>query len=123
MPFRSCNAQRLVNMASRNRPFHTRAHRAARESKAMSEYQVLLKNFREADTAEKVEAVGAALKEFGNIYTRLTNPTTDVLERRLAALHGELVASPGQFLCESAVLHPAGKDRVTFFSLGAAHQP
>jgi len=28
------------------------------------------------------------LKEFGNIYTRLTNPTTDVLEKRLAALEG-----------------------------------
>ncbi len=29
-----------------------------------------------------------ALKEFGNIYTRLMNPTTDVLEKRLAALEG-----------------------------------
>ncbi len=29
-----------------------------------------------------------ALKESGYIYTRLTNPTTDVLEKRLAALHG-----------------------------------
>lgn len=29
-----------------------------------------------------------ALKQFGNIYTRLMNPTTDVLEKRLAALHG-----------------------------------
>ncbi len=29
-----------------------------------------------------------ALKEFGNIYTRLMNPTTDVLEKRLAALDG-----------------------------------
>ena len=29
-----------------------------------------------------------ALKEGGYIYTRLGNPTTDVLERRLAALHG-----------------------------------
>ena len=29
-----------------------------------------------------------ALKEFGNIYTRIMNPTTDVLEQRLAALHG-----------------------------------
>ncbi len=28
------------------------------------------------------------LKEFGNIYTRLMNPTTDVLEKRLAALDG-----------------------------------
>ncbi len=29
-----------------------------------------------------------ALKEFGNIYTRIMNPTTDVLEKRLAALEG-----------------------------------
>ena len=29
-----------------------------------------------------------ALKEFGNIYTRIMNPTTDVLEQRLAALEG-----------------------------------
>ena len=29
-----------------------------------------------------------ALKEFGNIYTRLMNPTNDVLEKRLAALDG-----------------------------------
>jgi len=33
-----------------------------------------------------------ALKEFGNIYTRLMNPTTDVLEKRLAALHGGTAA-------------------------------
>src|ERR1044071_7586527 len=29
-----------------------------------------------------------ALKKFGNIYTRIGNPTTDVLEQRLAALEG-----------------------------------
>ena len=29
-----------------------------------------------------------ALKEFGNIYTRLMNPTSDVVEKRLAALEG-----------------------------------
>ena len=29
-----------------------------------------------------------ALKELGNIYTRLMNPTTDVLEKRLALLEG-----------------------------------
>src|ERR1700687_1126431 len=29
-----------------------------------------------------------ALKEFGNIYTRIMNPTTDVLEQRLASLEG-----------------------------------
>src|SRR5512137_2043308 len=29
-----------------------------------------------------------ALKEFGNIYTRLMNPTTDVFEQRIAAIEG-----------------------------------
>ncbi|MFW5852143.1 MAG: PLP-dependent transferase, partial [Bacteroidota bacterium] len=33
-----------------------------------------------------------ALKEFGNIYTRLMNPTTDVLEKRIAALEGGVAA-------------------------------
>ncbi|MGB9151779.1 MAG: O-acetylhomoserine aminocarboxypropyltransferase/cysteine synthase family protein [Alphaproteobacteria bacterium] len=32
------------------------------------------------------------LKEIGNIYTRLTNPTTDVLEKRMAALEGGVAA-------------------------------
>ncbi len=32
------------------------------------------------------------LKEFGNIYTRIMNPTTDVLEKRVAALEGGLAA-------------------------------
>jgi O-acetylhomoserine (thiol)-lyase len=32
------------------------------------------------------------LKEFGNIYTRLTNPTTDVFEKRIAALEGGVAA-------------------------------
>ena len=33
-----------------------------------------------------------ALKEFGNIYTRLSNPTTDVFEQRVAALEGGVAA-------------------------------
>jgi O-acetylhomoserine (thiol)-lyase len=40
-----------------------------------------------------------ALKEFGNIYTRIMNPTTDVFERRVAALEGgsgALAVSSGQ---------------------------
>ena len=32
-----------------------------------------------------------ALKEFGNIYTRIMNPTNDVLEKRVAALEGGLL--------------------------------
>ena len=35
-----------------------------------------------------------ALKELGNIYTRMMNPTTDVLEQRLADLEGGVGAGP-----------------------------
>ncbi len=39
------------------------------------------------DSTEHASAL-FALKEFGNIYTRIMNPTTDVLEKRIAALEG-----------------------------------
>jgi O-acetylhomoserine (thiol)-lyase len=48
------------------------------------------------------------LKEFGNIYTRLMNPTTDVLEKRLAALDGGVGAlgvASGQAAITYAVLN------------------
>ena len=53
-------------------------------SRAVPIYQTTSYLFRDAEHAADL----FALKEFGNIYTRLTNPTTDVLEKRLAALHG-----------------------------------
>jgi O-acetylhomoserine (thiol)-lyase len=51
-----------------------------------------------------------ALKEFGNIYTRLMNPTSDVLEKRIAALEGGtggLVTSSGQAAITLTVLNIA----------------
>ncbi len=42
------------------------------------------------DTAHAASLFG--LKEFGNIYTRLMNPTTDVFEKRIAALEGGVAA-------------------------------
>src|SRR3989337_4063551 len=48
-----------------------------------------------------------ALKEFGNIYSRLMNPTNDVLEKRLAALDGGaagLAFSSGQAAITAAIL-------------------
>ena len=50
------------------------------------------------------------LKEFGNIYTRLMNPTTDVFERRLAELEGGVAAvatSSGQAAQTLAILNLA----------------
>ena len=49
-----------------------------------------------------------ALKEFGNIYTRLMNPTTDVLEKRLAAMEGgvgALAFSSGMAAITAGVLN------------------
>jgi O-acetylhomoserine (thiol)-lyase len=48
-----------------------------------------------------------ALKEFGNIYTRIMNPTTDVLEQRMAKLEGgtgALALSSGQAASTYAIL-------------------
>ena len=48
-----------------------------------------------------------ALKEFGNIYSRLMNPTNDVLEKRLAALDGGaagLAFASGQAAISAAIL-------------------
>jgi O-acetylhomoserine (thiol)-lyase len=53
-------------------------------SRAVPIYQTTSYCFRDTDHAANL----FALKEFGNIYTRLMNPTTDVLEKRLAALEG-----------------------------------
>ena len=50
------------------------------------------------------------LKEFGNIYTRIMNPTNDVLEKRLAALEGglaSLTVSSGQTASTFAILNVA----------------
>jgi len=53
-------------------------------SRAVPLYQTASYCFRDTEHAANL----FALKEFGNIYSRLTNPTTDVLEKRLAAIHG-----------------------------------
>ncbi len=58
------------------------------------------------------------LKEFGNIYTRLMNPTTDVFEKRVAALEGGVAAvatasgHAAQFLALNNILQ-AGDNFVT----------
>ncbi|MGP8252999.1 MAG: PLP-dependent transferase, partial [Terracidiphilus sp.] len=52
--------------------------------RAVPIYQTTSYVFHDADHAGRL----FALKEFGNIYTRIMNPTTDVLEKRVAALEG-----------------------------------
>src|SRR5947199_3178634 len=63
-----------------------------------------------------------ALKQFGNIYTRIMNPTQDAFERRIAALEGgvgALAASSGQAAETMAILNiaEAGDEIVTSESL------
>ena len=63
-----------------------------------------------------------ALQEFGNVYTRLMNPTTDVLEQRIAALEGGtagLAAASGQAAATLAIttICEAGDEIVSSNSL------
>jgi len=51
-------------------------------------YQTASYQFKNAETAANL----FGLKEFGNIYTRIMNPTCDVLEKRVAALESGLAA-------------------------------
>ena len=69
-------------------------------------YQTTSYQFRDAEHAGNL----FALKELGNIYTRIMNPTTDVLEQRLAALEGGVAAlavSSGQAASTFAILNVA----------------
>ncbi|RHX79126.1 O-acetylhomoserine aminocarboxypropyltransferase/cysteine synthase family protein [Leptospira yasudae] len=57
-------------------------------SRAVPIYQTTSYVFKDTDHAARL----FGLQEFGNIYTRLMNPTTDVLEQRVAALEGGVAA-------------------------------
>jgi len=57
-------------------------------SRAVPIYQTTSYGFKNAEHGANL----FALKEFGNIYTRLMNPTTDVFEKRIAALEGGVAA-------------------------------
>ena len=57
-------------------------------ARAVPIYQTTSYVFHDADHASRL----FALQEFGNIYTRIMNPTTDVFEKRVAALEGGVAA-------------------------------
>ena len=72
-------------------------------SRAVPIYQTTSYVFKSTDHAANL----FALKEFGNIYTRLMNPTTDVFEQRMAALEGgtgALAVASGQAATTFALL-------------------
>jgi O-acetylhomoserine (thiol)-lyase len=87
-------------------------------SRAVPIYQTTSYLFQDADHAGRL----FALQEFGNIYTRIMNPTTDVLEKRVAALEGGaagLATASGQAAETLAIttLAAAGDEIVSTTSL------
>ena len=72
-------------------------------ARAVPIYQTTSYVFKSTDHAANL----FALKEFGNIYTRIMNPTTDVFEQRIAAIEagtGALAVSSGQSATTLAML-------------------
>src|ERR1700675_2252933 len=58
------------------------------KSRAVPIYQTTSYGFDSSEHAANL----FGLKQFGNIYTRIMNPTTDVFEQRMAALEGGVAA-------------------------------
>ncbi len=87
-------------------------------SRAVPIYQTTSYVFTDADHAARL----FGLQEFGNIYTRIMNPTTDVFEKRIAALEGgaaALATASGQAAETLAILTlaSAGDEVVSTTSL------
>ncbi|MGL4393378.1 MAG: O-acetylhomoserine aminocarboxypropyltransferase/cysteine synthase family protein [Fusobacteriaceae bacterium] len=79
----------------------------ATNSRAVPIYQTTSYVFNSVEHGENL----FALKESGNIYTRLMNPTTDVLEKRIAALEGgvgALAVASGSAAITYAIMNIAG---------------
>lgn len=81
-------------MSQENYHFETLQLHAGQEvdpatgSRALPIYQTTSYVFKDAEHAANL----FGLKEFGNIYTRIMNPTTDAFEKRIAALEGGVAA-------------------------------
>ncbi len=92
-------------------------------SRAVPIYQTSSYTFKDADHAANL----FALKEFGNIYTRIMNPTTDVFEQRIAALEGGVAAlavasgHAAQFLTFSTLLEAGDNFVSSPFLYGGSH--
>lgn len=84
------------------------------KSRAVPIYQTTSYGFNNAEHAANL----FGLREFGNIYTRIMNPTTDVFEQRIAALEGGVAAlatssgQAAQFLALNNILQ-AGDNFIT----------
>src|SRR3954467_14348188 len=76
------------------------------KSRAVPIYQTTSYGFNNSEHAANL----FGLKEFGNIYTRIMNPTTDVIEQRLTSLEGgvgALLVASGQAAETLAILNIA----------------
>ena len=84
----------MSTLLERNLRFETKQLHAGQQpdpttgSRAVPIYQTTSYTFKDTDHAANL----FGLKEFGNIYTRIMNPTTDVFEQRIAALEGGAAA-------------------------------
>jgi O-acetylhomoserine/O-acetylserine sulfhydrylase len=93
------------------------------KSRAVPIYQTTSYVFN--DTTHAANLFG--LKEFGNIYTRIMNPTTDVFEKRIAALEGGVAAlatasgQAAQFLALSNILQHGDNFVSTLFLYGGTY--
>jgi O-acetylhomoserine (thiol)-lyase len=92
-------------------------------SRAVPIYQTTSYAFENSEHAANL----FGLKEFGNIYTRIMNPTTDVFEKRMAALEGGVAAlatgsgQAAQFLALSNILQAGDNFISTSFLYGGTY--
>ncbi len=95
----------------------------ATNSRAVPIYQTTSYGFNNAEHAAKL----FGLKEFGNIYTRIMNPTSDVFEKRMAALEGGVAAlatasgQAAQFLALNNILQAGDNFISTSFLYGGTY--
>jgi len=92
-------------------------------SRAVPIYQTTSYEFNNAEHAANL----FGLKEFGNIYTRIMNPTTDVFEQRMAALEGGVAAlatssgQAAQFLALNNIMQAGDNFVTTTFLYGGTY--
>ncbi|MCG6134643.1 MAG: O-acetylhomoserine aminocarboxypropyltransferase/cysteine synthase [Nostoc sp. LLA-1] len=95
----------------------------ATNARAVPIYQTTSYVFDDADHGARL----FALQEFGNIYTRIMNPTTDVFEKRIAALEGGVAAlatssgQAAQFLALSTIAQAGDNIVSTSFLYGGTY--
>ena len=96
---------------------------SATNSRAVPIYQTTSYAFKNTEHAANL----FGLKEFGNIYSRIMNPTSDVFEQRIAALEGGVAAvatasgMAAQFLALNNILQAGDNFISTTFLYGGTH--